>query len=187
MRRTCLPLSVREGVLLLALALLLSGCLAGGGDPDGGTDGGPVVVWPEGTLELGGEDGGTFITFPSRATATPGAQGGYHVPVMYKVTGQAQTSVTFEHRVTRLSDGVLVSKGTRTLNVDPVAAGQSWFTPGPVIIFICPTPVGVAVVDQQLHFEITATKSGEILGRTSGEAQFGCPAGDNFCASICAG
>ncbi len=188
-----LPLPPGEGRgegarILLCASLVLTGCIVGPGTPDGGDDGGgPIIIWPEGTLELGGEDAGSFVTFPALAQATPGAQGGYHVPVMYKVTGQVQAGVTFEHRVTRKSDGVLVSKGNRTMNVDPTAAGQSWFTPGPVIIFICPTPVGVAAVDQLLHFEITATKAGEVLGKASGDAQFGCPAGDNFCASICAG
>ena len=151
--------------------------------PDGGMDAGPVV-WPEGTLELAGEDGGAF---PFQAQAVPGAQGGYHVPVMYKVNGVTERMVTFEHRVTRMSDGVLVSKGHRSLNIEPAAGSPSWMTDGPVIIFICPTPVGVGVVDQWLHFEITAVKAGEVLGRTAGDAQFGCPAGDSFCASICAG
>jgi hypothetical protein len=158
--------------------LLLCGCV-GGGLPDGGPDAGPVV-WPEGTLELVGEDAGAF---PAQAQAVPGAQGGYHVPVMYRVTGQIEPMVTFEHRVTRASDGVLVSKGQRSMNVE----AESWVTPGPVIIFLCPTPVGVSVIDQSLHFEITAVKAGEVLGRASGDAQFGCPAGDAFCASICAG
>jgi hypothetical protein len=154
-------------------------------DPDGGTDGGEV--WPAGTLELGIEDAGMFDTFPAQVQASPGAQGGYHVAVMYRVTGKALPGVLFEHRVTRVSDARLVSKGNRTMTIDPVAAGQSWTTPGPVIIFICPTPVGVNVLGEPLHFEVTASKSGEVLGKAEGDATFGCPPNDAFCASICAG
>jgi hypothetical protein len=146
-----------------------------------------VAEWPEGTLELGGEMSGGFVALPMNVEATPGAQGGYHVAVMYKVTGQALPGVLFEHRVTRVRDDRLVSKGTRTLSVDPVAAGQSWVTPGPIIIFICPTPVGVNVLGEALHFEVTASKGGALLGKASADAVFGCRSSDSFCASICAG
>ena len=174
-------------VPLLVLALALAGC--GVVDvPDGGTDGG--TLWPEGTLELGGElpDGGGFTTLSTEVEATPGAQGGFHVPVMYRVTGKAVNGVVFEHKVRRASDNVLVSKGTRTLDVTPVAAGQSWTTPGAVIIFLCPTPVGVSVVGEALNFEVTApTKGGQLLGTAGASSTFRCPAGDAFCDSICRG
>lgn len=173
---------MKQAVLLL----LLAACGEPIEEPDGGSDGG--VVWAEGTLELGGEsaDGG-YLPLPSESFATPGAQGGYHVAVLYKVTGQALEKVLFEHRVTRVRDGVLVSKGPRTLDVTPVAAGASWITPGAVIIFICPTPVGVNVVDEELNFEVTATKNGEVLGKAAARSVLRCAATDSYCASICSG
>ena len=169
----------------LLLLFLLAGC-GGVGQPDGGTDAG---AWPEGALELGAEepDGGGFIAMPSESFATPGAQGGFHVPVMYRVTGPSLPGVVFEHRVTRSRDGRLVSKGTRTLDVGPVAAGASWTTPGAVIIFLCPTPVGVSVVGEDLSFEVTATKGGALLGKAGASTVFRCPAGNAFCDSICRG
>ncbi len=163
--------------------VLLVGC--GAIDkPDAGSDGG--ARWPEGTLSLGGEapDGGGFITLPPEVQATPGAQGGFHVPVMYRVTGEALAGVRFDHRVTRTRDATLVSKGNRTLDVGP---GQSWTTPSAVIIFLCPTPVGVSVVGEELNFEVTATKDGALLGKASALSVFRCPPGDSFCASICRG
>ena len=176
---------LRSDRTVVLVALLFSAC-AGIDGPDAGTDAG-VVIWPAGTLELGAEASGAFSTFPAQVQATPGAQGGYHVAVMYRVTGKALPGVLFEHRVTRARDGTLVSKGNRTMSVDPVAAGQSWVSPGAVIIFICPTPVGVSVLGEELNFEITASKGGEILGKVSARAGFGCPSGDSFCASICSG
>lgn len=171
---------------LLLLLLLLAACGEPIEGPDGGSDGG--VLWAEGTLELGGEaaDGG-YLPLPPESFATPGAQGGYHLAVLYQVTGQALERVVFAHRVTRVRDDVLVSKGTRTLDVTPVAAGASWITPGPVIIFICPTPVGVNVVDEELNFEVTAAKGGVVLGRAAARSVFRCAATDSFCASICSG
>lgn len=172
----------------LVLVLLLSGCGGTKGDPDGGRDGGDPL-WAEGALELGAEDadGGAVFPLPAAVQATPGAQGGFHVPMLYRVTAPALAGVSFEHRVTRVRDDALVSKGSRTMNIEPVAAGQSWTSPGAIIIFICPTPVGVNVVGEELNFEVTATKSGALLGKASGRATFTCAPADGFCASICSG
>lgn len=175
--------------LLLPIFVSLVGCVAIE-LPDGGTDGG-VALWPEGTLELGGGDATgaftAFTAFPAEVQATPGAQGGFHVGVRYKITGKALPTVRFEHRVTRVRDDVLVSKGARVLDVDPVAAGESWTSQETIIIFICPTPVGVNVLNEELRFEVTALKNGAVLNQTSANATFRCAAGDGFCASICAG
>jgi hypothetical protein len=170
----------------MSTLLVLTGCAGPIDPPDGGSDGG--ALWPEGTLELGAEgpDGG-FVAMPAEVEATPGAQGGFHVPVVYRVTGKALPGVLFEHRIRRTRDNTLVSKGTRTWDVSPVGAGQSWTTAGAVIIFLCPTPVGVNVVGESLTFEVTATKGGELLGTAGASAQFRCPAGDAFCESICKG
>ena len=153
---------------------------------DAGSDGG--ARWPEGALALGGEapDGG-FVTLPPEVQATAGSQGGFHVAVVYRVTGEALPGVRFEHRVTRTRDATLVSKGNRTVDVVPVAAGESWTTPGAVRVFLCPTPVGVSVVGEELTFEVTATKDGALLGQSSARSVFRCPPGDSFCDSICRG
>ncbi len=171
--------------LLLPIFVSLVGCVAIE-LPDGGIDGG-AVLWPEGTLELGGDDAGAFTTFPAEVQAIPGAQGGFHVGVMYRITGQALAGVKFEHRVTRVRDGVLVSKGTRILDVNPVAAGASWTTEDPITVFICPTPVGVNVLGEALRFEVKALKNDAVLSEASATTTLRCPAGDGFCASICAG
>ena len=171
------------------LFLFLAACGGTQGGPDGGRDGG-APRWAEGAFALGLDeaDAGALFPLPAEVQATPGAQGGFHVPVLYRVAAPAEQNVVFEHRVTRTRDGVLVSKGTRTLNVDAVAAGQSWTSPSAVIIFICPTPVGVNVVGEALNFEVTATtKAGELLGKATSEATFGCGTTDAFCASICSG
>jgi hypothetical protein len=172
--------------LVLCSLLFASACGGPVGKPDGGSDGG--AQWPEGTLELGGlgPDGG-FAKMAVEVEATPGAQGGFHIPVTYRVNGQALPGVLFEHRIERTRDATLVSKGTRTWDVAPGAAGESWTTPGAVIIFICPTPVGVNVVGESLTFEVTATKGGELLGKASASAVFRCSPGDSFCESICKG
>ena len=170
----------------LVLFVLLASACGHSDKPDGGSDGG--AQWAEGTLELGNvaPDGG-FQKMPVEVEATPGAQGGFHIPVMYRVNGEALPGVLFEHRIERTRDATLVSKGTRTYDVGPVASQESWTTPGAVIIFICPTPVGVNVVGESLTFEVTATKDGNLLGKATASAVFRCAPGDSFCESICKG
>ncbi len=170
------PSTVR-GPLLTLVAL----CACGGGPrPDGG-----VGQWPEGALELGAEapDGG-FVAMPARVEATPGAQGGYHVPVMYRVTGEAPAVVSFEHRVTRVVDGALVSKGSRTWDA---GLADPWTTDRATIVFLCPTPVGLNILGEPLRFQVTATRDGTLLGTAQATTSLGCPAGDAFCERICGG
>ncbi len=80
-----------------------------------------------------------------------------------------------------------MSKGTRILDVEPWAAGSSWTTSDPITIFICPTPVGVNVVNEALHFEVRALKNDAVLNQAGANTTLRCPGGDNFCAFICAG
>lgn len=169
---------------LFALGLLaaLSACPGPIDVPDGGPDGG---AWPDGAFTLGAEgaDGG-YLALPAELTGTPGAQGGFHVSVLYAVTGEAAAGVVFEHKVRRSSDNTLVSKGQRTFDVGPLSG---WTPQGGIIIFMCPTPVGVNIIDEALRFEVTASQGGTLLGTASGTAIFRCPQGDSFCASVCKG
>lgn len=168
--------------LELFAALTLSACV-GGGASDGGLDA-SVPSWTDGTLSLGGRDvDGGFTTLPAESTGEPGSQGGYHVSVMYRVTGESLASVLFEHRVTRTRDGTLVSKGSRTFDV----LGDPWTTERGVIVFLCPTPVGVDILGEELTFQVTASKGGSLLGTSSATTVFRCTQGDAFCASICRG
>jgi hypothetical protein len=162
-----------------ALLLLLGGC-GHPGAPDAGVD---VGVWAAFALGIEGLDAG-FEAFPSEVEATAGAQGGFHVPVMYRVqVDQALDGVHFEHRVRRVTDNRLVSKGERRFDV----AASGWTTSSAVVVFICPTPVGVAVVNEVLSFEVTATRAGQTLGTAAATAVFHCPSGDPYCLTVCKG
>lgn len=174
---------VRKGPTVVLTLGLLSACGVGT-KPDGGLDG-SIPQWPEGTLELGVEapDGG-FLAMPAYVEASPGSQGGYHVSVTYRVSGEVASGVTFDHRVTRARDGVLVSKGGRSWDAGTAAP---WVSDPAARVFLCPTPVGVNIVGEALLFQLTATKTGTLLGTAQATATFGCPPGDAFCERICGG
>jgi hypothetical protein len=159
------------------------------GPGDSGPGGGDAL-WPDGTLVLGtpvSDSDLSFQVLPAALELHGGAQGGYHVPLLYQVDGQTEPGATFEHRVTRVRDGVLVSKGSRVYDVAPDGTG-SWRTDAAVVIFLCPTPVGVDVVDEALSFEVTLTRTPDVvLARTTAQAVVHCPAGAFSCPLICKG
>jgi hypothetical protein len=171
-------------------ALLLSACPVPPGPGDSGPGDGGDALWPDGTLVLGAPVSDSDLTFqllPAEVDLHPGAQGGYHVPLMYRVDGQTEPGATFDHRVTRVRDGVLVSKGSRVYDVSPDGTG-SWSTGSAVVIFLCPTPVGVNVIDEALSFEVTMLRSPDVvLTRATAQAVVHCPAGASSCQLICKG
>lgn len=171
------------GIGLVAWALV--GCGGAGHKPDGG----PEAAWPEGTVVLGavGVDGGGFVELPSEVEGSPGAQGGFHVAMAYRVLEKTQAGVRFEHRVRRSRDGTLVSKGNRLFDVTPQPESATWTTQSPVIIFMCPTPIGVNVVGEELTFEVTASMGEWLLGKATARTVFRCQPGNSFCESICKG
>lgn len=177
--------------LLLVSALVLSACPERPPpeeEVDSGISGDPL--WADGSMELGTQLSDlvpTFEPMPASMELHPGAQGGFHVPVMYRITGHTQAGATFEHRVRRSRDGVLVSRGTRFFDI--AADGGSWTSEEPITIFMCPTPVGVNVAGEELTFEITVIRgNGVLLTRTTAKTRLLCPASNQaFCESICKG
>jgi hypothetical protein len=175
----------------LALACGLSLCACPELPPGPEDSGGGEPLWPAGTVEFGvpvSEEDFAFQPMPASLELHPGAQGGFHVPVSYRV-GRSEPGATFEHRVRRVRDGVLVSRGTREFDVEAPSDGGAWTADFPVVVFLCPTPVGVNVVDEELTFEVTVTREGGVLlGRGTAKAVARCPSANaSFCNSICKG
>lgn len=178
----------RAGALIV---LLLCGCPAPS-PPD--EDGGQLTgdpLWADGAVALGtlvSATRPTFMVLPAQLELQPGAQGGFHVELAFRVAGHIEPQAVFNHRLTRVRDGVLVSKGTRTFDVAPDATG-TWLSPDSVPLFLCPTPIGVNVVDEALNFEVTVSRRpGLLLGRVTVQAVVTCPAGARaLCESVCRG
>ena len=87
----------------------------------------PDPMNPAVELELGtaSSTGMGFLDMPAAATLVPGAQGGFHVWVSYRIKGASGT-VKANHTVRRESDGKLLSRGERKLEVGAVGEGELW-------------------------------------------------------------
>lgn len=181
---------MRPTALLLAV-LALTGCCIQMPTPrpepivdeDGGVLGPPL--WPEGTLVFGttDDDGQLFQLIGAQLELHRGPQGGNHAYAKYQVTGQVAQDVVFEHRVRRVKDRLLVSKGARTLDVTATDGGV-WTSEGSVIMFLCPTAPGVNIVMEPLEFEVTARgPGGQFFGRSTVTSTLQCTG----CEADCGG
>jgi hypothetical protein len=179
--------------------LLLAGCL----------DGGPPLS-PPGTLPLTVQLGSVDTSQPGGSSwldladgqplqLVPGSQGGFHVWLLYRVSGNSQQQPV---RISRLADRldpsgrrdrVLTAYGTDTLPAQP-----SWQLLTPIANFMCPTPIGVNILNAPVELSLTLTPpppSGQPAGPSLGEAhvtiQPVCPPSPDpqhdFCQKICQG
>ena len=157
-----------------------------------GRGGGPIDPPPTCELELGtaGQGGTGFEAMPLAATLVPGAQGGFHVWLSYRIKGAAPGAVKAAHTVRRESDGKLLSRGDRKLEVGAGAGDGWWQSEGATPAFLCPTPLGVSVIDEHAVFEVTLlAEDGSEMAKRQVKTQLVCPTDGQaaFCQNICKG
>ena len=185
--------------LAIAAAVLAAGVPAcAGSDPGGAPDGGgggeaDAGPDPTGELHLGGaEDSGTgFVELEDGADATlvAGAQGGYHVWTSLRARSM-KGELRIEREARRVADGVLVlSVPVQELFVPDEAMEDWWQEPDPWPNFMCPTPVGIQVYDQEVEFTVQVrTVDGALVGEDHISLVPRCPAGDEVnCHERCSG
>lgn len=137
-------------------------------------------------------DGAGFLAVEdgTEVELVPGAQGGFHVWLGMRVRGAAGR-LWIEREARRVSDDALVYRGlAQALDLPEEAQDAWWESPLAAPAFMCPTPVGIQVFDEELRFtvrilddddQVVATDEIVLMPR--------CPTGDqeDFCYVICAG
>jgi hypothetical protein len=169
-------------------ALLLASTLAAacGAEED------PILT--EAELQAGGArtDGTGFIDVADGADAelVAGAQGGFHVWVNVRVHGAAG-ALGLVREARRVEDGELVLLGLeQPLEVPEDAMTDWWESPRAVPSFMCPTPIGIGIVDRPIRITVQLTsETDELLGEDEVTVTPRCPTGDGatWCHDICSG
>ena len=170
-------------ITLLALFLAASGCAES-----------EVIVSLEGEILAGtaDPDGTGFVEVPDGTDAElrPGSQGGFHVWLNVSIRG-LEGRLTIEREARRLSDDALVYRGQRqTLEIPEDAMLEWWDNPTAAPAFMCPSPIGIQVYDQELLFTVRLLDENDgILAEDQISLTPRCPEGDQeaFCHRICAG
>jgi hypothetical protein len=190
------------GVLAAALiGTLLMGCgesPAGDGGPDAGDavstgDGGDGTgMTPVGMLVIGTteHDGSGFLPFMGDHDLAPGSQGGFHIWLKFRISGVAAGRYKLSRTVRRIPDGTLLLKGDLVVDVGDAGPEGYWELPMALPSFICPPPLGVQVIDESAHFDVTLNDptAGTLLGEAQGEVTMHCPMDDQLasCMRVCA-
>lgn len=175
---------MRAILLVAAVASAHLACTGAGPDD-------PEVV---GELVAGSSsaDGTGFLSVADGTDVelVPGSQGGFHVWLGMSVRGIAGT-LDIEREARRASDHALIYRGQRQRIVIPDEALTDWWdSPDATPAFMCPSPIGIRVFDEDLVFEVRIlTEEDEILAQGWISLTPRCPTDDNeaFCRQICAG
>ncbi len=121
-------------------------------------------------------------------TLVEGAQGGFHVWMKYRVRGMSAQPTELERTAERASDGVIV---LRTMSVADVGApaADGWFeSPDALPMFMCPTPIGISVIDRPMVFELRFLDGDRVVAEQSIELVPRCPDAErDLCLRICTG
>jgi hypothetical protein len=130
-----------------------------------------------------------MLTDGQDATLVEGAQGGFHVWLAYAVRGAAG-SFTLERRADRVSDGAVVLRYRGDVDVGAAGASGWWTAPAPIPMFMCPTPIGVSIVDQPIAYTLRLLDDAEVEhARAAITLVPRCPddANHDYCMHICTG
>lgn len=183
----------RPSLLLLGLVACALGC--------GGTAPPPPPIMTL-SLQLGTVDTRLYgdtrwvdFTDDKQAELAPGAQGGFHVWVLYRIgLNDRPRKVRVERIADRLAGDGSRQRVLTTSNTLQLVDDMPYESPMPIPSFMCPTPIGVNILDAPLELLVRISDAeGDmaVLAEKSVRLQPICPpVGDSqrdFCLRICTG
>lgn len=171
--------------LAASTLLLVAACSGGSGDEE--------EILPA-ALEIGSADatGEGFVAVDDGADVelVSGAQGGFHVWTTPRLSGAVGT-IYLDREARRVSDDTLVLRAARTVLEVPGEAMLDWWHEDYALpSFMCPSPVGIRVFDEELSFHFELRDEDEnLLAQDEIVLVPRCPTGDmnEFCQSVCGG
>jgi hypothetical protein len=154
---------------------------------------GPLVVG-------GGPDDGTSgyveLTDGQDVTLVPGAQGGFHVYLNVRVEEKsmnADHALYIDRKARRIDTDQLVSQNRQLASFIPAEQDEALYeTEKPMLMFLCPAPIGIQVNDQTLTVKVQALlhhKDPEPIAEGTIRLTPRCPenTSKDFCLKICSG
>jgi hypothetical protein len=177
---------------LIAIALVAVAC---GGSPAGKPDASSKPSPPiseAATMVLGAPAADGVGMAPlvdgQDVALVEGAQGGFHVWFEFRLRGVTAGTVTLERGAHRVSDGAVVLRSRETLAIADAGA-DGWWQSDRFAMFMCPTPIGLSIVDVSIAYVVTLSDdAGAELARAAVTLTPHCPdVNHDFCMRICTG
>ncbi|MSP58991.1 MAG: hypothetical protein EXR72_01395 [Myxococcales bacterium] len=155
-------------------------------------DGGKWVPSGPGQITLGSiAKDGTWksLSDGEEVKLEPGAQGGFHVWMKFRAHDVPPGDLTMLRTARRLTDNKLVLKSSGAQKMGAPGDDGLWELPAAVPMFMCPSPIGLSVVDLPIVFSIVLQ---DPAGKTIAENEITllprCPDDARaFCEKICTG
>ena len=161
----------------------------GGGAASPSPDLAPPGPLSSAVLVLGGVDASSqWVDFTDGqdVTLVEGAQGGFHVWMKWRVAEMSDGTVTMERTARRAEDGQLVLRTSGSVMVGPNGPAQPYESPVPMPMFMCPSPIGLSVIDRPIIFRVElkdwAAKEITLVPHCPSD-----PTQNAFCMKICTG
>ncbi len=180
--------SANVAAVLILASTVLGGC-GDASDDSGGEDGVSVQL---GVADSNGT-GYSTVDDGTEVTLIPGSQGGFHVWINMRLYGVTD-SAWIEVEARRLRDMALVFRGLPRRVVvsgsEPTLEDDAWESPVGIPAFMCPSPLGIQVFDEELQFSIyVLDEEDQRVAEDHLILIPHCPDGDSaeFCRDICAG
>jgi len=122
-------------------------------------------------------------------TLVEGAQGGFHVWMQYAVRDLPAGTVTLERSAHRVSDDAVVLVYRGDVDIGAPGADGWWTAPAAIPMFMCPSPIGIAIVDTPIDYTLRLVgEDGGELARAGVTLVPHCPEDQrDFCTRICTG
>jgi hypothetical protein len=140
---------------------------------------------------IGGSDGTVWQPLDEGADAAlhAGAQGGFHVFLHLRTRGLAAGLVTIERVGRRVRDGKVVTRARDRKQLD-LAQGEWLQITEPMLVFMCPSPIGIGIMDEAIRYELDLTDAEMRTVHVERTITPRCPEEADqraFCERICVG
>jgi hypothetical protein len=168
----------------------LSGSLACSGEGPGG-----LPPPEDAKLLIGGaaSDGSGYVELVAGedVTLVPGGQGGFHVWLRLRGLGLEPGMLAIERNARRVSDGALILRTMdRKEMASPLPDGEWFEVSDPMASFMCPSPIGVSVIDTEVRFEVSVVDPSGVSANAAITLVPRCPPDPDlrrYCERLCTG
>ena len=111
-----------------------------------------------------------------------------HVWMKFRLSGAMPATVQLLEAGHRERDGATVLRSSGVLQIGPPGGGGAYESPMPILMFTCPSPLGVNVIGELIRYELTLVGDSGTIAHAAIRLVPRCPDADMMlCLRLCSG